>query len=103
MEIKTSHETGCRNVEWASDSLLEHYASQLASAGEQQSPGAPTQREERPRVIVERGIDESINIVNSGNVDAFEVSLDTGANAGSAAQLVLESNHVCTPRCRVLR
>ncbi len=90
MQIKLDHESRCDNPTWASESLLEHYASMLASEI------APQMAGDRPRarLIIEDGEGQSFVVVNIGEADALRVRIEDASPEGTGGLLRLEENEV---------
>jgi len=88
MRVKYEHEQKCSGEQWASDALLEHFSSVLASSeaegGASEGTSAPS-----PRLVVQTGENNSIFVVNVSEADAFNVSVagPTGNDGQSLLRL----------------
>jgi hypothetical protein len=86
MQMKLDHEERCDNRDWATDSQLEHFASTLASMEAEGSPPSPSVPP--PRLAIEKGPQQAYEVVNVGNADAFEVSVEAAPNSPDAGGLI---------------
>ncbi|MEZ5282118.1 MAG: HNH endonuclease signature motif containing protein [Acidimicrobiales bacterium] len=85
LEIKASHEHGCENRDWAADQLLDFYSSMLLSADSPSAISSPA----APRLVVRDGPKDTFVVVNVGESDAFDVSVEdaTGDEGGGVLRL----------------
>jgi hypothetical protein len=71
VEIKERHELACAGATWATEAELDRYASLALSVSSAIDP-RPTQKP-RPRLVVQKGDRDAIEVANVGDADAHDV------------------------------
>lgn len=88
MEIKSAHEASCGSRNWASDATLEFVSSLLISSEQAPAP----ERSERSRLTIESGSGDTFEVVNVGDVDAFDVRIQAAPGVEQAGLIRLEDS-----------
>jgi hypothetical protein len=88
MRLKAEHEEGCENRQWASDGIMEHYASLLIATP---SATAPIPTGVRPALVLQRGRGDTFEVVNNGEADAFNVRVEAANETAGTGHVRIEN------------